>query len=391
MQPNKDRFIYLVHQYLDKTATAVEFKELFELIEKEENKELLFDLMKDEDRKSYAIADVHTIDWDTMYGQIVQPARPVRRRLFSTISLAVAATLICLLGIGIYFGLAKYEGVPAIESELVQNDVTPGGDKAMLRLADGTEIELNQSASGVLTAQGNTEVSKMEEGLLVYKAGHQDKDAEVVYNTLSTPRGGKYMLVLPDNSKVWLNSASSITFPTKFDGMERAVKITGEVYFEIAKRSGQTFTVQTTKAKVEVLGTHFNVMSYADEASEEVTLLEGSIRLSLGQSNKILTPGQLAFYGRDSEKIGVKNLDLPESKIDWKNGVFEFENESIEQIMRKVSRWYDRDIVYAGAKINKHFTGTIPRNNNVSKILNLLKKSGGLNFEISDKTIKVTE
>jgi ferric-dicitrate binding protein FerR (iron transport regulator) len=203
--------------------------------------------------------------------------------------------------------------------------------------------------------------------------------------SVRTPRGGTYQVVLPDGSKVWLNAGSSLTFPKKFDKQARVVMLTGEAYFEIAKNPAQPFRVLTIGQHVTVLGTHFNVNAYRDELAPRTTLVEGSVNVSWANQTAILKPGQQAVMLNKSFKISKVNVD---EVLSWKNGKFKFSNESIESLMRKISRWYDVDIEYRGEITKEKFGGQVSKFSKVSDILEVLQLTGYVHFKIEDPTEK---
>jgi ferric-dicitrate binding protein FerR (iron transport regulator) len=259
-------------------------------------------------------------------------------------------------------------------------DVEPGGQKAVLTLSDGSTIVLDNAGNGQIAQQGQTQVIKLGNGEIQYKSGNQKTGArEVVFNTMSTPRGGQYQLVLPDGSKVWLNSESSITYPVMFSHQERKVKITGEAYFEVAKDKTKPFRVETGDMKVEVLGTHFNVKAYADEGPTKTSLLEGSVKVDM----QVLKPGQAFINGR----IVPTNV---EQDVAWKNGIFNFNNENLTQVMKQLARWYDLDIVYPDGVPQKEYGGEIGRNLKLNQVLKGLENSG-VHFELNGKRVTVTK
>src|SRR5690606_27898373 len=229
-----------------------------------------------------------------------------------------------------------------------------GGDQALLTLADGSTIVLNDLGDGVIAEQGNTSIKKAADGSLAYlSASLFGKPDEIHDNTISTPAGGQYQITLPDGTKVWLNATSSLKFPTAFTGDERNVELSGEAYFEVSKFSlkGKSipFYVNTSKSRIAVLGTQFNVMSYPEEDVQETTLLEGSIRINgtqLGVENsKLLKPGQQAKIGNKYADIKIIDDVNTEAVIGWKTGVFLFESVPIEEVMRRVQRWYDAEVI----------------------------------------------
>jgi ferric-dicitrate binding protein FerR (iron transport regulator) len=281
----------------------------------------------------------------------------------------------------------------------LKNDVLPGGNKAVLTLGNGATIILDSAHTGALAQQGNTQVVKLNNGQLLYN--HTAKNGEnsltidhspLTYNTLSTPRGGQYQLVLPDGSTVWLNAASSIRFPTAFTGNERNVEITGEAYFEVKKNAAMPFTVKMNNgASVQVLGTHFNINAYDDEETIKTTLLEGSVKITKDAALAIIRPGEqatLSHKSQTSQNIPVQKVDV-EEVMAWKNGAFQFGGATIETVMRQISRWYDVEVEYKG-NISLHFAGTISRNVNISQVLEMLEKAGGIKTTIKGNKVIVT-
>jgi len=302
---------------------------------------------------------------------------------------SAAAAILILISAGIYYYQNSPEPV-LVKTEIprFKNDILPGNNKAILTLDDGSKIDLDDAKTGILASESNIDIKKTGAGQLEYVEGTQIAKT-VKYNILSTPMGGEYKLVLPDGSKVWLNSGSTLRFPTAFIGSERIVELKGEAYFEIAKNSKMPFLVRTNNAMdIKVLGTQFNVMAYDDEKNINTTLIEGSVEVLKGLGKTLLKPGQEAILDRGSGNIKVAPADL-EQAIAWKNGYFIFYNENIESIMRKVSRWYNVDIAYQGNLSNKDFVGTISRNKNVSELLKMLELTGAIHFSIDGRRITV--
>jgi ferric-dicitrate binding protein FerR (iron transport regulator) len=302
---------------------------------------------------------------------------------------AAAAAILILITAGIYL----YQRSP--EPELVKteiprfkNDIAPGKNKAILTLDDGSKIDLDDAKNGIVASESNIDIKKTGIGQLEYTTGKQSEKT-VKYNMLSTPLGGEYQLILPDGSKVWLNSGSTLRFPTAFIGSERIVELKGEAYFDIAKKTNTPFLVRTNNSMdIKVLGTQFNVMAYDNEKNINTTLIEGSVEVLKGTGKTILKPGQEAILNRGSGNVNVNSADI-EQAIAWKNGYFMFYNENIESIMRKVSRWYNVDVVYQGNMSNKDFVGTISRNKNVSELLKMLELTGAVHFSIDGRRITV--
>ncbi|MEO8962711.1 MAG: FecR domain-containing protein [Ginsengibacter sp.] len=307
------------------------------------------------------------------------------------IRLAAAAVIVGLLSAGVYFIGEQDSPRQIVKTENLikqtnNNDVLPGRNTATLTLADGTTVILDDAQNGTVTTQGNTKVIKLNNGMLSYKSLHQ-KTAEIVYNTILTPKGGQYQLILSDGSKVWLNAASSLRFPADFTAKERKVELLGEAYFEVAKNTARPFKVVTEGMEVEVLGTHFNVNSYDDESSTRTTLLEGIVKISHGTNTDFLKPGQQAKLTRDGNLKIINNADLDES-VAWKEGKFQFDRADIHEVMRQIARWYDVSVDYKGI-VSSHFGGSISRDVNLSQVLKMLEMTSNLKFQIEDQHVVV--
>lgn len=299
--------------------------------------------------------------------------------LFKRIIWSIAAMLLLVLSIGLYFQTNKPEQQIIAKKEQVKPDIAPGGNKAILTLADGSRIMLDDAFNGKIATQSDITITKPASGQVVYSisASHQEAGS-VIYNTIATPRGGQYQINLPDGTKVWLNAASQLRFPTTFKGDERKVELTGEAYFEVAKNRRMPFKVVSGDQTVEVLGTHFNINAYEDEASKKTTLIEGSVKVSQFNDSQILGPGQQA---KVTNSITVTNVDT-EEVLAWRNGYFIFSNENIQSVMRKISRWYDVDIEYQGNLSQKQLWGSVSKFGNISEVLDILELTGAVHFKI---------
>ncbi|MBW7892444.1 MAG: FecR domain-containing protein [Chitinophagaceae bacterium] len=278
------------------------------------------------------------------------------------------------------------------EQEQRKIGLMPGGNKAVLTLSDGSSIILDNAEKGTLSHQGGSNVIKLDNGLVSYDGKSTTEGAALAttMNTISTPRGGQYQVILSDGSKVWLNAASSIHFPAQFSGKERPVSITGEVYFEVAPDSLHPFRVMAGDAEIEVLGTHFNVNTYDDEPVARTTLLEGSIKLSAGSKGKptILIPGQQLDIDRKGNQRMRKSPDL-EGAVAWMHGNFQFKSADIHAVLRQIARWYDAEIEYQG-DVDLHFTGQLPRSQEVSSVLAKLMMTGEVQCKIEGRKITVS-
>ncbi|WP_316747162.1 FecR family protein [Pedobacter gandavensis] len=286
-----------------------------------------------------------------------------------------AAAILILISFAGYFGYQKYASQTPVELSAQLNDADPGGNKATLTLADGSKISLTDAGNGELAKQSGVRISKSKNGELVYSVIASDTKLPV-FNTISTPRGGVYQVNLPDGTKVWLNAASSIKFPTTFAYLkERKVELEGEAYFEVAKNKNLPFIVSSSGQQLKVLGTHFNVNAYPDEEEVKTTLLEGSLKVFAGNS-VLLKPGQQASVNRKE----LRNVQLRPANIAqvmaWKNGFFHFEKDNLHAVMRQLSRWYDVDVVYEVNRADDEFMGDIPRGIKLSEVLKMLSFEG---------------
>lgn len=270
--------------------------------------------------------------------------------------------------------------------------IKPGGDRAILTLANGETVILDSTHNGLIGTQGEIKIEKLNNGQLAYRVNGQlyPSTNTLIYNTISTPRGGQYKVTLSDGSKIWLNAESSIRFPVAFTGTQRKVEITGEVYFEIAKDTQRPFIVKTPGSEVEVLGTHFNLNAYDDEGVIRTTLLEGKIKVTAQNnqaSQQTLTPGQQSI--QEKEKIRVVNNADTEAATAWIKGRFQFKSADLRSILRQIGRWYDVDVEYVG-NVDLHFTGQLTRNEEVTKVFEKLELTGEVKFKTEGRKIIVS-
>jgi ferric-dicitrate binding protein FerR (iron transport regulator) len=314
-------------------------------------------------------------------------------RVFSMINRSAvrwAAASVVVVGMGLVFysvwNLNSPHSHVAVDKLSKEETIVPGGNKAKLVLGDGTEILLDTANSGTLTQNGSVKVIKLHDGQLACSGAAPEKSV-VSFNTLTTPRGGQYAITLTDGTKVWLNSVSSLRFPTSFTGADRTVELTGEGYFEVAHDPSKPFLVKVNDIEARVLGTQFNIMAYPDEESVRTTLLEGSVRINQHSQSVLLKPGQQARI-TNSKSISVINDADTDQAVAWKNGVFDFDGSDIETTMRQISRWYDINVVYE-SKITEHFNGAIVRNSSIEKVLQLLEYTGVVHFKIQGRKVFV--
>lgn len=292
------------------------------------------------------------------------------RRLY-----AIAATIVVLLSVGIYFfSISNKSADTYTVADLTDLavDIKPGGNRATLTLADGRVIDLRDDKSGIVI---NTSSLTYSDGTEIVESG----DGPDLYNTISTPKGGQYQIVLPDGSRVWLNAASTLKYPSRFDEKERNVELIGEAYFEIEK-AGTPFIVKSQMQNVEVLGTHFNINAYGDDPVTTTTLLEGAVNVvSTGQS-AMLTPGKQSKVqtGKTTE---IYSADIDKA-IGWKNGEFIFYNERIEKVMKDIARWYDVEVIYKDEVGDKMMWGSVSKFENISKVLKMIELTGIVRFDV---------
>ncbi|PTT01430.1 anti-sigma factor [Pedobacter sp. HMWF019] len=337
--------------------------------------------------------------WENIQQQNTRP-KPIKP-LWPRI--AAVAVILLVTGIGIYMMSNRSSHKTPSSTFYAKNDISPGSNKAILTLSDGSKISLTDAENGKVADQAGISITKID-GRLVYELKDpvmkSGSGQTKILNSISTPKGGQYQINLPDGTKVWLNSASSLKFPATFKGFrERKVELEGEAYFEVFKDKKNPFKVLSKHQVVTVFGTHFNINSYADEQSTKTTLLEGSVCVSSAmmrnvkierQSQHFLKPGQQSTLNNTSpEKIDITAPSL-DHVMAWKNGYFHFDNDNLYTVMRQLSRWYDVDVVYQIKSSDDEFIGDIPRSVNLSEVLKILEDDG-VHFRIEGKKIIVTK
>ena len=318
--------------------------------------------------------------------QHVATGKPARYFGITKTLYAVAASIAVIIGTTIGYMQLKNEGTNNTTTAPLAVVSTGSYNKAILTLANGQTMVLDDAANGVIAQQGNTKIQKTRDGEILYNA--QDDgiaDVALSVNTISTPKGGQYNISLPDGTKVWLNAASTLQFPTAFKGKERVVRLTGEAYFEVAKDKAVPFKVKMSdETSIIVLGTHFNIMAYPEERKVNATLLEGSIRVQKGSLNKMLVPGEMAQV---TDKIALHKVNA-EEMISWKNGLFRFENTDVRTVMHEIERWYNVDVIYEGAIPGNKITGFVSRTSQLSEVIKMLELSG-LQLKMLGNKIKI--
>lgn len=387
----------IIEKFLAGKANADEKKQLQDWYRQQELEEVIVPSENDaEDNTAKRIQERlnQTIE------QMEQPKqnKPLERRLplWTKIAAAVIILLVCSI---VYFQTSR----PSVAKPGHQPDILPASDQIVLTLANGKQIALDSLANGMITAEGKTKIVKHQANELSYnpETGSMLSEPAVMYNSISTPKGRQYQVVLSDNSRVWLNAASSLRFPAAFSGRERVVELTGEAYFEIAalnSKNGKKMPFKViiapsasgeTRGEVEVLGTHFNIMAYHDEQSISTTLLEGSVKITSAQhGSAIIKPGQQASIPA-AGNINVDEVDTDEV-IAWKKGLFYFKSADISHIMRQLSRWYDIEVRYEGGIPADRLTGIINRSASLSKVMQALAMNN-IHYRLENKTLFISE
>lgn len=383
---NNKRYEELAEKWLNGTITPEEAKEYADWYNQDSELPL-------EVPASFAISrEVHQARMLQGIKEMIVPVVPFYRRKW----FRVAAAAVIFFSAGSLYWISTRrpvsEQVADINNKKVEaGEILPGGNKAILTLSDGSTVVLDNAANGLLAKQGNTSIVKSENGRLSYNTTLHEKPAVTLFNTISTPRGGQYQVELPDGSKVWLNAASSLKYPITSTGDRRQVELSGEGYFEVSKNKDMPFIVNIagTNTDIEVLGTSFNVMAYADEPVIKTTLLEGSVKVNHAAAAATLKPGQQwVVTGNQQSGTVVSNANTDEA-VAWKNGYFRFDRADIKTIMRQIARWYVVEVEYNNGIRPREFVGRIPRSSDLNDILDILKL-GQVNFRVDGRTITVT-
>lgn len=314
-------------------------------------------------------------------------AQPKTRVISISRWMYAAAAILLFFSVSIYlYNTSNDADKASLASNIDTVKFKPGSSKAVLTLANGKTIELDGAGNGVLASGESGAISKSGNGIVIDDNVNASGSAAVALNTITIPRGGKYDITLPDGTKVWLNSASSLTFPIAFKGKERRVSLTGEAYFEVAKNKRMPFKINVNnKQEVEVLGTHFNVNAYTNEAKIVTTLLEGSVKVNYNKSSVLIKPGQMAVNNLGND-VKVQQADLEEIMA-WKNDMFIFNNANIVNIMNTVSRWYDVDIDFKGDMQSINFTGNYSRTKGLNSLLKNIELMDKVKFKIEGRRI----
>lgn len=392
----RQRITELLQLYSDLQATPAQEQEFFELINLDEDEEIIRDHIEQILTGQTHGGETHKENWEELYRKIIENKQQVNPRAKAAKRLSLwwyaAATVALLAGIGYYLwsiqpGRQSQQNLTLAASVAPVSIAPPASANAVLTLANGQKIVLDSTGNGAIAQQGATDIVKLSDGQIVYRG-----QGGSGYNMLNNPRGSRVINVrLSDGTKVWLNVASSIRYPVVFTGKERRVEIAGEAYFEVAHNASQPFVVQKGTTEVKVLGTHFNVEAYDDEADMAVTLLEGSVSVASAARRThptVITPGSQAQVAPDGSIATTASVDL-NRVMAWTGDMFSFKGADIGTIMRQVSRWYDVEVIYK-EPVKEKFFAEVPKNTNVSMLLDLLEATRAVKFEMVGKTIVVT-
>lgn len=389
------RLEYLFDRYVSQKCSLEEEKELMSLLSQPENEafvQTLIDrVIKNTGSEIQMPEQVAASILENILHKDKGLVIPIdkKKSVLSWMKVAAAAAVILFVAGAAYWILNSGDKKDVRSDEIAVSQktspITPGGNHAILTMADGSTIVLDSIQNGKIQ-YGGAKISK-QNGLLIFDGTSHNSAATVSFNTLRTPRGGQYKVILADGSGVWLNASSSLRFPTAFTGNDREVVLTGEAYFEVAKNKEKPFRVKVGDMQINVLGTHFNINAYSDESAVKTSLLEGSVKITKGETSGLLKPGEQGTLKWNDDKLEIKDANMNEVMA-WKNGLFQFEGADITTIMKQISRWYDVEIVYSGKVPVRRFEGKISRDAQLSDVLKILELSD-VKFTMEGKKIIV--
>lgn len=396
---NQYRIIYLLTGKRKGVLNQEELRELEEWISKEESNRLFAQRLTDPKNRNESLdklqyfADSQSLSQFKHTHQHLKPA--LRKSFIKNIPSrywAAAILFVFCSAIALYFTISSQPVQQEDQLTRAGRDISPGKDKAILQLANGKHIALEELKNGESLDINGLRIVKSADGEISYSSSSAGTDVHLT-NRIVTPRGGQYKVRLSDGTRVWLGAESELEYPVQFESDKREVRLSGEAFFEVTHAQNKTnekipFQVKMSLQTIEVLGTSFNVAAYPQDRTNRTTLVNGKIRINTAYSSDILQPGQQALVSKDGKNIQVYEVDV--SNMDeWKNKSFRFEEESIQEIMNKVARWYDVDIVYEGKITEELFSGVVSKYENPANVLKLLELTGKVKFRIEGRRIIV--
>ncbi|MEN7551918.1 FecR domain-containing protein [Rapidithrix thailandica] len=384
-----DQIVRLILKSLEHPLSPGEKEKLDKWLSISKSNRAFMEKVKDENRLKKELDFFAAIDSKAAFEKMQSKTRKKQMPQFQNFGRYAAAAILILwiAAMGIWkYGMQESQKSAAQQEEIVQNDVLPGTDKARLILADGSVLPLQDLEEGLVNEEEGMQIVKIDQQV-IYKLleGDERKVPLTEYHTIEIPKGGKYQIVLSDGSKVWLNSATTLRYPSQFEKDRRHVVLNGEAYFEVSPDKQAPFTVEARGTVVKVLGTHFNIKAYENEPLTKTTLLEGSVEVGNQQRTQIIVPGQQAQVGED---VQVADVDSKEA-VAWKNGYFLFNGTRLDDLLRQLERWYEIEVHFTGDLPQKHYSGTITKDTNLSQVLKMLELSGSIKFEIKNQKLYV--
>lgn len=378
------RIIYLVSGYINDTLRLEEMEELDAWRKSSPSNESLFGELTDPVYRKEHLDYWLTEDTEKSLERLKSKRRITsgnKRLLWPYAAVAAVFLTMCF-----YYYIFQYKTSLIEDNTTIVSDVKPGSNKAILRLADGSTVLLDDSGEGIIALQSGTTISKSKDSSIEYHQGNNPEIDQILYNTIEIPKGGQYQVRLPDGSQVWLNAASTLKYPVSFKMAERRVELSGEAYFEVAHNKKQPFIVASGKQEVTVLGTAFNVNAYKDEGVVTTTLQNGSIRLSGNKKTTpvLLRPGEQAVTAGHGFRVQQVNVN---DFISWKDGLIVLNDADLPTIIRQIERWYDVEFVVPEISGTVKVFGELRRNVNLSEVLKALHDYYGLNFKIEGRRV----
>ena len=390
---NTERLHYLYGRLQENACTPAELAELQAYLGNPASREEA-DPMMDEIwslLSQQELPDFDREEADRFFSVLTQQQRRKRTVFYRSLMVAASVLAVCLsVYLLRYNSMEHTQATDGATAGKLMQDIMPGGNKAILTLGDGSTVVLDTAQNGELAQQEGATVHKLKNGQLAYAAVDGKSAGEKQqFNTITVPKGGEYTITLADGTRVFMNAASSLSYPTRFTGRNRLVKLAGEAYFEVTKHATEPFIVEVgNRQRIEVLGTNFNVQAYADEPAMHTTLLEGSVRLSYESHTVILKPGQIASAINNSLQISQADED---EVMAWRNGIFIFNNENIVSLMKRVSRWYNVEVVFKGDMSGVNFIGSYSRTRSLFNLLKTIELTGKVSFLVQDGNVTVIE